>query len=52
MAHKLNFKIIVEGIESIKQKQIIKKIDPNIEYQGFIESPPIAPDEFKRRYLN
>ncbi len=51
MAHKLNFKIIVEGIETQKQKKIVSKIDSNIEYQGFIESKPLSQSEFKNRYL-
>jgi diguanylate cyclase (GGDEF)-like protein/PAS domain S-box-containing protein len=51
MANKLKFKIIVEGVETKKQKEIIKKIESNIEYQGFIETEPLDEEKFKDEYL-
>ncbi len=51
MANKLKFRIVVEGIESNKQKQIIKSIDPNIEYQGYLVSEPLSETQFESKYL-
>jgi diguanylate cyclase (GGDEF)-like protein/PAS domain S-box-containing protein len=51
MAHKLKFKIVIEGIEVQRQKQIIKKIDQSVEYQGYLESKPLNEEEFKKKYL-
>ncbi len=51
MANKLKFKIIVEGIETKKQKEIIKRIEPNIEYQGYIVTEPLDKERFKEKFL-
>ncbi|RRS31697.1 MAG: hypothetical protein P794_03280 [Epsilonproteobacteria bacterium (ex Lamellibrachia satsuma)] len=47
----LNYNIVVEGIEEEKQKEIIKKIDDSVSYQGFLISPPIPEPEFRKIFL-
>ena len=51
MAKKLNYHIIVEGIEDEMQRKIIADIDPTIDYQGYLKSKPISKDLFINRYL-
>jgi diguanylate cyclase (GGDEF)-like protein/PAS domain S-box-containing protein len=46
-----NYNVIIEGIEEPFQKNIIKEIDPTIYYQGYLMSPPIPEEEFKKRFL-
>ena len=46
-----NYNIVVEGIETVSQKEIIKKIDNTLYYQGYLMSPPIAEPEFRKKFL-
>jgi len=46
-----NYNVIVEGIEEIYQKNMIKAIDATLYYQGYLISPPIPEKAFKRKFL-
>jgi len=46
-----NYKIIVEGIETIEQKNRILEIDEDVSYQGFLCSKAIPAKEFEERFL-
>ncbi|MEA3417924.1 MAG: EAL domain-containing protein [Campylobacterota bacterium] len=49
---KLNYRIVVEGIETEEQKDILKKIDDTMSYQGFLFSPAISAEEFEKKFLS
>ncbi|MBF0266793.1 MAG: EAL domain-containing protein, partial [Gammaproteobacteria bacterium] len=51
MAHKLNFKVIAEGIETQQQLSMLKAMDCDFG-QGYIFSRPIPANEFKEKFLN
>lgn len=47
MAHKLNIKVVAEGVETKEQLTILKKM--NCDYvQGFLFSPPVPAKEFEK----
>ncbi|SFV57888.1 diguanylate cyclase/phosphodiesterase (GGDEF & EAL domains) with PAS/PAC sensor(s) [hydrothermal vent metagenome] len=46
----LGYRIVVEGIETEEQKNIIKSIDDSVKYQGYLFSPPLDADEFYNRF--
>ena len=46
-----NYKIIVEGIETLAQKKKILEIDSDVSYQGFLCSKAIPAMEFEERFL-
>ncbi len=48
----LNYNVVIEGIEDAFQKEIIKKIDDTVSYQGYIVSPPLPEPEFREKFLN
>ena len=45
-AEQFDYQIIAEGIEEEAQRAVLKKINPNIYYQGFLISKPISTKEF------
>jgi len=45
------YKIIVEGIETLEQKNKILEINKDVSYQGFLCSKAIPPEEFEKRFL-
>ena len=49
---KLNYRIVVEGIETEEQKEILKKIDDTMSYQGFLYSPSVPAKEFEKKFLS
>ena len=51
IGRKFGYTIIVEGIEDAKQKKVLKAIDPNLMYQGYLFERPIALDHFIQKYL-
>ena len=51
IGRKFGYTIIVEGIEDTKQKKVLKAIDPNLMYQGYLFEKPIALDHFVQKYL-
>ncbi len=47
MAHKLNIKVIAEGVETEAQKRFL--IERNCQQaQGYLYSPPVPPEEFEK----
>ena len=46
-----NYKIVIEGIENEKQKELLCKLDSDLIYQGFYFSKPIAHNMFSKKYL-
>lgn len=50
MAHKLNIKIVAEGIENKEQLEYLTKIDCDM-IQGYIFEKPITIQEFEEKYL-
>jgi len=51
IAKQFNYNIVVEGIETVSQKEIIRKIDNTLCYQGFLMSPPISEEKFREKFL-
>ena len=47
---KLGYRIVVEGIETEEQKELLKGIDNTLRYQGFLFSKPLSPGEFKDKF--
>ncbi|NEW60955.1 EAL domain-containing protein [Sulfurovum sp. bin170] len=47
-----NYKIIIEGIETMEQKRKILEINDDVCYQGFLCSRAIPALEFEKRFLN
>lgn len=52
IANKLNYSVIVEGIETDEQKQMILALNPNVSYQGYLFSKPIPAAEFEARFMS
>ena len=48
---RLDYRIVVEGIETQEQKEMIATINGEVSYQGFLFSPPVDADTFKRKFL-
>ncbi len=46
-----NYKVIVEGIENIEQKNMLMKINSEISYQGFLCSKAIPANELEMKFL-
>jgi len=51
IAKQFNYKIVVEGIEKEEQREIIKKIDSQVSYQGFLISEPVPVEEFQDTFI-
>ena len=45
------YNITVEGIEEESQKQVIRELDDSLSYQGFLISPPIPEQAFRKKFL-
>lgn len=50
MAHKLNIKVVAEGIEKKTQFNILRNMDCDYA-QGYLFSPPISDVEFELLFL-
>ena len=48
----LNYNIVIEGIEDVVQKDIIREIDDTVSYQGYFVSPPLSAFEFTKKFLD
>jgi diguanylate cyclase (GGDEF)-like protein len=51
IAKQFKYSVVVEGIETSEQKEIIKSIDQNLSYQGFLTSEPIPIGDFKEKFI-
>lgn len=51
MAHKLNTKVVAEGIEKKEQVEYLKDIDCDM-IQGYYYEKPITIEEFEKKYLD
>ena len=51
IAKQFNYKIVVEGIEKEEQREIIKSIDEELSYQGFLISEPLPMEEFAEKFI-
>jgi diguanylate cyclase (GGDEF)-like protein/PAS domain S-box-containing protein len=51
IGRQFKYKIIVEGIETLEQKQKILEINKDVSYQGFLCSRAIPAKEFEERFL-
>jgi predicted signal transduction protein with EAL and GGDEF domain len=49
MAHSLRLSVVAEGVETEAQFNALKALGCN-EFQGFFESPALAPADFEKRY--
>ena len=52
IAKRFNYRIVVEGIETQEQKDLIQSMDPNVSYQGYLYSPAVSADVFEGKFLN
>jgi diguanylate cyclase (GGDEF)-like protein/PAS domain S-box-containing protein len=50
MCRGLGIGVIAEGVETLEQLEILRKLHCD-EYQGFLFSPPVSAGEIERRYL-
>ena len=50
ICHKMNIKLIVEGVETEEQLEILKKLHCT-GVQGFLFSKPVPADVFEERYI-
>jgi diguanylate cyclase (GGDEF)-like protein len=51
IAKQFKYNIVVEGIEKEEQREIIKKIDDHVSYQGFLISEAVPLDIFKEKFI-
>lgn len=51
IARQFNYTVVVEGIEKEEQRDIIRKIDDRLSYQGYLVSKPIPIDTFKKEFI-
>ncbi|UFH60284.1 putative bifunctional diguanylate cyclase/phosphodiesterase [Sulfurovum mangrovi] len=52
IAKRFGYHIVVEGIETEEQKELIQKMDPTISYQGYLFSPPLSAETLEENFLN
>lgn len=50
MAHSLDLRVTAEGVENLAQLSALKRLGCH-EYQGFLFSKPLPPEELARKYL-
>ena len=46
-----NYNIVVEGIETTQQKELLHKLDKHLKYQGYLFSKPLEVETFTDKYL-
>ena len=51
LAHDLGMTVIAEGVETTAQCDILHRLGCH-HFQGYLFSPPVAPEELERRFLN
>ncbi len=52
MGERLHYQIVVEGIETEKQRRILSHINKNLYYQGHLSSPPLPLGEFNEKIMS
>ena len=50
IAKNMGFDVVAEGVESVEQEHLLRDIDCHY-FQGFLNSRPVTPQEFKTRFL-
>jgi len=51
MGRQFNYTVIVEGVETQKQYEVIRLMDPQVRIQGYLISPPIPSEAFEEQFL-
>ena len=51
IGRQFDYNIVIEGIETQKQKEILKEIDSGLSYQGFLFDRPLQINAFVEKYL-
>lgn len=51
MGKQFNYTVIVEGVETDMQRDVIRSIDPDVRIQGYLISRPISPSELETSFL-
>jgi diguanylate cyclase (GGDEF)-like protein/PAS domain S-box-containing protein len=52
IGRQFKYDIVVEGIEEVKQKELLLEIDQNLIYQGFLLDKPMSFERFIQKYLH
>jgi diguanylate cyclase (GGDEF)-like protein/PAS domain S-box-containing protein len=52
IGRQFKYNIIIEGIEELKQKEVLLALDNDLSYQGFYFSKPLHPDTFHEKLLS
>jgi len=52
IGRQFGYNIVIEGIESEKQKKALLELDKELSYQGYLYSKPIHADEFTKKFLS
>jgi diguanylate cyclase (GGDEF)-like protein/PAS domain S-box-containing protein len=47
---KLGYHIVIEGIETEEQKNLLKEIDDTLQYQGYLFSPALTAEAFQEKF--
>ena len=50
LAHKLGFKVVAEGVETVGQRQLLQEMQCDA-IQGYLISKPLSAEQFAKRFL-
>ena len=50
LAHKLGFKVVAEGVETVEQRQLLQEMQCDA-IQGYLISKPLSAEQFAKRFL-
>jgi EAL domain-containing protein (putative c-di-GMP-specific phosphodiesterase class I) len=51
IGRQFNYNIVMEGIETQEQKDLLLDLDDNLKYQGYLFSRPLHPEIFSEKFL-
>jgi len=51
IGRQFNYNIVIEGIEDLKQKELLIELDPELRYQGYHFSKPLYIEDFSKKFL-
>ena len=51
IGRQFNYNIVIEGIEDLKQKELLVELDPELCYQGYHFSKPLHIEDFTKKFL-